>query len=54
MFSHFNYCLLVWMFTNKTNNKLIENICIIALRASELDFISSGDELLFKNSSIHI
>ena len=51
--SNFNYCPLVWMFSNATSLKKIENLRKRALRFLYNDYQLSDEELLDKaNSSI--
>ena len=46
--SHFNYCSLIWHFSNITNSKLMEKIQLGALRYIYNYFKSSYDELRSK------
>ena len=46
--SHFNYCSVIWHFSNITNAKLIEKIQHRALRYVCNDFKSSYEELRSK------
>ena len=53
--SYFNYCPLVWMFCNKTNNKLIHKTYIRSLRSLLNNFTLNSEEILqiTKRKTIH-
>ena len=44
--SYFNYCPLVWMFCNKTNNKLIHRTYIRSLRSMINNFTEDSETIL--------
>ena len=48
MLSHFNYCSVIWYFSNITNSKLMEKIQHKALRYVNNEFKSSYEELRSK------
>ena len=49
--SCFNYCPLIWMFYNKTANKMIVSTHRRALSAVQMSFSQSYEELLASNKS---
>ena len=50
--SQFSYCPLVWMFCSTTTNKKINRIHERALRIVYRDYVSSFEELLYKDKSL--
>ena len=48
----FNYCLLVWMYCSRKNNKLINTIHERALRIAYNDFSSNFEQLLLKDNTV--
>ena len=52
--SHFNYCPLIWMFSSRRSNNLINRIHERSLRTVYNDTISTFQELLKHNRSVSI
>ena len=54
--SNFNYCPLIWMFCDKTQNKVIDRVHKRALRILFNDYTSRFEELLQKigSESVHV
>ena len=52
--SHFNYCPLIWMFSSRRSNNLINRIHERSLRTVYNDTISTFQELVKHNRSFSI
>ena len=52
--SHFNYCPLIWMFSSRRSNNLINRIHERSLRTVYNDTSSTFQELLKRNRSVSI
>ena len=52
IYSQFNYCPLVWMFSGKDRNKKIDNLHKRVLRLLYDDYTSNYEELLLKDDSV--
>ena len=54
IYSQFNYCPLVWMFSSKDTNKKIDSLHKRVLRLLYDDYTSNYKELLLKDDSVCI
>ena len=52
--SHFGYCLLIWMFSSRRSNNLINRIHERSLRTVYDDTSSTFQELLQRNKSVKL
>ena len=52
IYSHFNYCPLVWVFSSKDTNKKIDGLHKRALRLLYDDYTSNYEELLLKDDYV--